>query len=790
MNLPFARVSFVAVLFLFILPMARAVRGADSPPTIATSASASPNPVTSTSCNLNVLGADDGGEINLTYSWVVTNAPPASVVFTPNSTHTARQSKANFVSAGFYTLQVTISDALNQTVTSSVDVTVESVFTSITIAPSSAMVNMSESKQFSATAKNQFGMVLTSQRVFTWSVNGGGTVDASGLFTATSPGGPFTLTATSGPKSGVASVKVNAPPTFVTEASANPATGIVKSTKLTALGGDDAGEPALVYTWTSTGPAPVSFSPNKSNSSKNTTALFSKLGTYTLLVTIKDIGGLTATSTVTVTVDPVISSIVVLPLTAKVNLNSNLSLAAQGKDQFNGILATQPSFVWSTEGGNSISDTGLFTALTPGGPFNVTATSGGVRGIAKITVNAPPTVAIAASADPSSGIYKTSTVSVLGADDSGEAALRYTWAISGTAPRSVQFIPNGTNLAKTATVNFTRAGNYTFIVTIRDAGGLTVTSSVSVTVDQIFSSITVAPVLFFVLPNRDCQFQARARDQFNVPLLVQPVFSWSVNGGGTINATGLFSAGSESGGPFTVTAASGDKSGTATFYVNIPPVANIVNPVDGAVLPVPATFTLEADVTDEMGVAKVEFFSGSTKLGETTTVPYTWPLTNLPLGVYSYSVKATDNLGAMTTSSTVRVSVADIRILTSPASPVSPAWVEGETYDVTGSVGISIDGKKEFEAAHLGASRWYVDHNSPSKLGVPLSKNHLTQLEAVVRDNNGFTLKTLTQEIEWIPTDLAGKDSSTDEIIIRKGDSLLLTATGTGNNFRTPDIAL
>ena len=52
------------------------------------------------------------------------------------------------------------------------------------------------------------------------------------------------------------------------------------------------------------------------------------------------------------------------------------------------------------------------------------------------------------------------------------------------------------------------------------------------------------------------------------PLTSQPSFSWTASGGGTINASGLFTAGTTGGGPFTVTATSGSVSGTASVTVS------------------------------------------------------------------------------------------------------------------------------------------------------------------------------------------------------------------------------
>jgi hypothetical protein len=181
--------------------------------------------------------------------------------------------------------------------------------------------------------------------------------------------------------------------------------------------------------------------------------------------------------------------------------------------------------------------------------------------------NAAPTVATAAAASPSPATGTTAALSVLGADDGGEAALTYTWATTGSPPATVSFAPNGTNAAKASTATFTRAGAYACQVTIKDAQGLTVTSSVSLTVGQTLTSIAVAPASVSVATNGTQQFAATARDQFVQALGAQPTFTWTVSGGGTIGATGLFTAGTTAGGPFTVTASSGGVNGTASVSV-------------------------------------------------------------------------------------------------------------------------------------------------------------------------------------------------------------------------------
>ena len=83
----------------------------NQPPTVATAASASPSPVTGTTCNLSVLGADVSGESNLTYTWATTGTPPAAVNFSANGSNAAKNTTATFSKAGNYSFQVTIADA-------------------------------------------------------------------------------------------------------------------------------------------------------------------------------------------------------------------------------------------------------------------------------------------------------------------------------------------------------------------------------------------------------------------------------------------------------------------------------------------------------------------------------------------------------------------------------------------------------------------------------------------------------------------------------------------------------
>lgn len=217
-----------------------------------------------------------------------------------------------------------------------------------------------------------------------------------------------------------------------------------KTTALSALGADDQGEAGLVYTWSATGtpPAAVTFSPNGTNAAKNATATFGKAGTYSLQVTIKDGGGLTATSTVSVAVNQTATAIAVTPASASVAVNGSIQLAAALQDQFGLAITPAPSFTWQVSGGGTIGSAGLFTAgATVGGPYTVSAKSGSLTGTASVTVTTAETLLTIASS--SSGAAQTPSTYA----HDGDAATRY--ANDGTLASATITL----QLSQTATVS-------------------------------------------------------------------------------------------------------------------------------------------------------------------------------------------------------------------------------------------------------------------------------------------------------------------------------------------------
>src|SRR5271157_3983945 len=180
-------------------------------PTVAQPASATPNPVTATTTSLAVLGADDGGEANLAYTWQVTAAPTgASPIFRANGTNAAKNTVVTFNRAGAYTFRVAIADTSGLTATSTVSVTVNPVLSSIVVTPSSVTLAFRARQQFSAEALDQFAQAMAIQPSFTWSkLSGRGSINKTGLYTAPASGrGTAAIQAKAGGKVGKATITI------------------------------------------------------------------------------------------------------------------------------------------------------------------------------------------------------------------------------------------------------------------------------------------------------------------------------------------------------------------------------------------------------------------------------------------------------------------------------------------------------------------------------------------------------------------------------------------------------
>jgi hypothetical protein len=166
---------------------------------------------------------------------------------------------------------------------------------------------------------------------------------------------------------------------------------------------------------------------------------------------------------------------------------------------------------------------------------------------------------------------------------------------------------------------------------------------------------------------------------------------------------------------------------------NPPPTAGISSPANGASFTAPASITINANASDNGSVAKVEFFNGTTKLGEDTSSPYSYAWTNVAAGSYTITAKATDNLGATTTSSGVNLTVTSTSNPPPTVSITSPA--NGATFTAPANVTINAN------ASDNGSVTKVEFFNGATKLGEDTSSPYSYAWTGVVAGSYSITAK-------------------------------------------------
>lgn len=160
-------------------------------------------------------------------------------------------------------------------------------------------------------------------------------------------------------------------------------------------------------------------------------------------------------------------------------------------------------------------------------------------------------------------------------------------------------------------------------------------------------------------------------------------------------------------GTYTITAKATDNSNAVTnstaitvvvnaSNVNIPPTVSLTAPNTNSVFPSGSTVVLQANAADANGtVTKVQFYRGTTLIGTDLTAPYSLNWANVAVGSYVITAKATDNSNAVTTSSSINVTVnaniAPTVALTSPLTNTqftapTPITLQASASDTDGTI--------------------------------------------------------------------------------------------------------
>jgi fibronectin type 3 domain-containing protein len=480
-------------------------------PSIATAASAGLPSLTSVS--LAVLGADSAGESSLDYNWSVT-AGPGDAVFSQNDTNAAKKTVATFDRPGAYTLTATITDALGLSTTSSVNVTIAPVLTSIAVTPAQAHIPAGATEQLSAVAKDQFGSPLSPQPTITWTTTSGA-VSNTGLFTAPASTALAVVSASVGSVYAAASIDdfaAGAAPlvdysfeegtgTTALDSSGNGNNGTLSGSVSYAAGIPVAGQPTGGLDLTSGGvsignPSDLNFtgaitlsawinptssagtqgiiehgytqnpdaevflringgtyqvgSWNGNNSYVSGTMPSSDLNTWVYLTGVYD------------------------PSQSKWLIYRDGALLASSGTTSQGAVTVNGNWTLG-ESDNSRYFTGGLDEVSI---YNTALSASAVAKLYDFYSN--PSFATPATA---SSLTSTSAkLTALGASAGGESGLKYNWYVIGSAPGTVRFSDNNDNTAKNSTATFSVPGLYHLELIATDANGSSAGSEVDVSV--------------------------------------------------------------------------------------------------------------------------------------------------------------------------------------------------------------------------------------------------------------------------------------------------------------------
>jgi trimeric autotransporter adhesin len=323
---------------------------------------------------------------------------------------------------------------------------------SITVSPSSATLNVGDTKALSASVIDANGN--PSNQSVTWSTNNEkvATVDRNTGVVKAVGVGTAAITAAIGSVSGASVITVNPPPVQSVRVSPPTLSLVVgKTASLSATVVDVTG--ATVSNpnvdWTSNNPAVASVNP----STGAVTAV--GVGSATIEATS---GGKKGSSSVTVTAPP-ITSVTISASSSNVTAGEGVKLTATVMDA-NGTVVTNSTVTWTSDdvqvaAPNSTGNTTADVATSKAGSATITASVGGVKGTVTITVN-PGAVEIVAVTGPSKNLKPESTMQLTATalDNKGNVVPNqsFFWSSSN---------PNVASVSSSGLVTGMRNGNVT-----------------------------------------------------------------------------------------------------------------------------------------------------------------------------------------------------------------------------------------------------------------------------------------------------------------------------------------
>ncbi len=278
-----------------------------------------------------------------------------------------------------------------------------------------------------------------------------------------------------------------------------------------------------------------------------------------------------------------------------------------------------------------------------------------------VVSNIPPSVAILYPADNAFFYYPTSVTWTATANDSDGSVT------------NVEFYANGVKFAEENTVPYRPVwsnpdlGNYELTAVATDNRGLTATSAVV----HVSVETNAAPLVAITQPADHRGYIAPANVSIEVSATDRDgiarveFFSGAGKLGEVTNSPFNFTWSGVPIGEYQIHAVATDPfglSGTSpTISISVtnndPPVVALTSPTNNAVYSDYDTVPLAATASDSDGIARVEFYDGSIRLGQDTTSPFDFSWNQPASGGHLLTAVATDGVGLQSTSAPVSISV-------------------------------------------------------------------------------------------------------------------------------------
>jgi len=489
-------------------------------------------------------------------------------------------------------------------------------------------------------------------------------------------------------------------------------------------------------------------------------------GTYVFTLTVTDNHGLSSTSPVTVTVNPLINQ---LPI-ASAGSNTNITLPANTAT-LNGTASFDPdgtiaSYAWTKTSGPATynivnagaASTALNNLVQGVYVFSLKVTDNtGASATSTVTVTVNPAANQSPVANAGSNINLTlpsnnTTLNGSASSDPDGSIATYAWSKT-SGPASYTIASAGA--ASTALTNLAQ-GVYVFTLQVTDNAGATASSTVTVTVNPAANQSPVA----------------NAGSNITVTL---PTNNTTLNGSGSSDPDGTIAtyAWSKTSGPASYTIANAGAASTAltnlaqgvyvftlqvtdnagatassivTVTVNAAPLPSNQSPVSNAgsnisiTLPTNNTTLNGTASNDPDGTIATYAWSktsGPASYTIATAGAASTALTNLAQGVYVFTLQVTDNAGA-SASSTVMVTVS---AAPAPANQL-PIADAGSNISITLPVNsTTLNGSASFDPDGSIAGYAWTKTSGPASYNIANAGTYSTALSNLVQGVYVFTLQ-------------------------------------------------